>query len=186
MKNIKLPLVVTLIVLGIGGVALAYFWGAPYGGPGAGPYGGHPGPSPYMWGHPGPWGMGAPYAFHHEWGPGPKAYFRAQRMMGPQGALRYGLGFKDKVEALSKVSGIPAEKLKGVFEKYPMPPKLALKAVSLSLLLNKDFEEVAKELKDNPSLYLWKSGVDPSALIKKEWELRGKLFQEFQGFKKQP
>lgn len=182
MKNIKLPLIVTLIVLGVGGIALAYFWGGPYGGPGAGPYGGHPGPSPYMWGNPGPWGMGAPYAPHGAWSP--KAWFKNWGMMGPHGAWGYGPGPKERIETLSKVSGIPIEKLQSVFVKYPMPPRLALKAVALSLVLNKDIEEVAKDLKDNPSLYLWKSGVDPSALMKKEWELKGKLFQEFQGLKK--
>ncbi|KUK13437.1 MAG: hypothetical protein H5T91_03480, partial [Synergistetes bacterium] len=180
MKKLRIPLIITLIVLGVGGIALAHFWGAPYGG--YGPYPNHPpygmyspGPNPHIWGDSRPWGaMRGPWAPDYGWG-------RRMGFRGWDGGFRgwgYFPAFQERLEALSKVSGISADKLQSAFQKYPLPPKLALRAVALSLLLNKDIEEVAKELRTNPSLYLWKSGIDPSALMKKEWEIRGKLFQE--------
>ncbi|MCS7233000.1 MAG: hypothetical protein NZ900_02685 [Synergistetes bacterium] len=185
MKNIKLLLLAIFVVLSVGGVALAYFWRVPCEGSGVGPGfdRGYWGPSPYMGGYPAPWEMGSPYSVPcHVWGP--KAWFRGYGI-GPHRAFgEYAPYFKEKVEALSKVSGIPVEKLQSVLEKYPMLPRLLLKAVAVSLILNKDLEEVVKDLRDNPPLYLWKSGVDPSVLLKKEWEIKGKLFQELQKFRK--
>jgi len=173
LRKISVPLVIALVVLGVGSVALAYWWwGSPYygwRGPGAPmretPYGGrmHPFPGASPW-------MGCPFYGTH---------------MGKEWSFR-GHGFPEapyerNLQIISKVVGIPLEKLQGVFEKYLMPPRSMLRVIALSQLLNKDIEEVAKGFKENPFAYLSKNNVDPSVLTKKLWEIKSKLFEERKG-----
>lgn len=172
MKRMRISLIVALLVLGVGGVALAYWWGTPHWGYGPGPgfYGrGEPFFAPYG-------GISCPLM-----GPLEGRYGFAPHHLGKGWGFRGWGGasmFAEGLEALSKASNVPTDKLRALVEKYPMPPKLILRVVALSQILNKDVEDVAKDFRDNPSLYLWKNNIDPSNLMKKEWEIRGKLFEE--------
>ncbi|GEM_PF-1930034 len=173
-RKIAVPMIVALVIVGFGGLALAYF-------PGWGHYpsyywsGGFPPREGPRVGAP-PFYRIGPYAAGPMWGP---AWSPARRApIAPFFASR----LRAVGEALSKATGIPLEKLKSVWQKYPMPPRMFLRAVVLSQLLKKDLETVARDFSANPPLYLWKSGVDPSQLIKKEWELRGKMKSLLKGW----
>lgn len=151
-RKIAIPIVIALAIVGFGGLALAYF--------------------PSWWGHSHP-----PYYWFEE-RPMPHSHWGIRPYVGRWGAPMspfFASRLEAAGEALSKATGIPVDKLKSVWQKYPMPPRMFLRAVALSKLLNKDLEEVVKEFSANPPLYLWKSGVDPSQLMRKEWELMGKV-----------
>ncbi len=173
-RKIAVPVIIALVIVGFGGLALAYFpaWGhhLPYYWAGNFPPGEGPRASTPSFYRMGPYAAGPMYG--PAWGPAwgvPMAPFSASRL-------------RAVGEALSKATGIPLEKLKSVWQKYPMPPRMFLRAVVLSQLLKKDLETVAKDFSANPPLYLWKSGIDPSQLIKKEWELMGKIEPVLKGW----
>ncbi|MCD6364208.1 MAG: hypothetical protein J7M13_09475 [Synergistetes bacterium] len=157
-RKIAIPIAVALLVAGFGGTALAYFpaWGDPQ----------QLAYPPYCWfgGQSIPWYYGKVGLYPGGW----------VALMPPR-RLPFVDRLKAAVKALSEATGIPVEKLKEAWKKYPMPPRMFVRAVALSKLLNRDVKEVLKEFRKNPPLYLWESGIDPSQLIKKEWELLAKI-----------